>query len=383
MISEKQFQTLAQKEAPNLVSIYIPTYRAAHNQEDQLRFKNALKTAGSRLVQAGMKNNDADRYLRPAYDLLEQERFWSYLSDGLAVFIGPEGFFHQEILPVAFEEFVQVGNHFHLSPMLPVLGGRNRFFLLALSQNKIRFFEGDQYSITPVKIDDLLPADGIESAFVLSDTPDTLQHHSGGTEGSGNAVYHGQGKGQDDKKEDIKAYFREVNKGLMEMLYDEHPPMVVACVDYLLPLYQEVNDYKYLHGQNVSGNPDDADPALLHEKAWPIVSKHFEADQEAAKERFQSAMAAEKASAAPQKIVPAAAYEKIETLFLRKGEHLFGQFDYQNNELSVAEEQTHENRDLLDLAAVQTHLNGGRVYWLNAEEMPVPTASANAIYRFE
>lgn len=381
MIDQKQFNTLAKQEGSNLLSIYIPTYRANHSQEDQIRYKNALKSAHQQLVDAGMKGQEADQYLRSANELLEQERFWSYLSDGLAVFVGPDDFFHYEILPVTFDTFVFVGSYFHLSPMLPVLGGSSRFFLLALSQNEVRFFEGDRYSITPVKVDDLLPTDGIEEAFVLSDSPDALQHHSSGKDGSGNSIYHGQGAGQDDKKKDIEAYFREVNKGLMKMLYDEKPPMIVACVDYLMPIYSSVNEYNHLFSENVSGNPEQVNPALLHEKAWSIVSHHFEQQQAEDLQRFQQAMADDQASAAPQQIVPAAAYEKVEALFLKKGAHLMGQFDYDNNKITLTKDNVY--RDLLDLAAVQTHLNGGRVYWLDTEDMPVPTADANAIYRFE
>ncbi|MCI4648793.1 hypothetical protein [Phaeodactylibacter sp.] len=381
MIDEKQFNTLAKMKGSNLLSIYIPTYRANHSQEDQIRYKNALKAAQGQLTQRGISEKDADHLLRPARELLEQERFWSYLSDGLAVFIGPDNFFHYEILPVTFDTYVFVGETFHLSPMLPVLGGSSRFFLLALSQNEVRFFEGDQYSITPVKIDDLVPTGGMKDAFVLSDSHDALQHHSSGRDGGENAIYHGQGIGQDDKKKDIEAYFREVNKGLMEMLYDEKPPMVVACVDFLLPIYQSVNEYGNLFTENISGNPEQLNPAMLHEKAWNIISRHFESQQAEDLNRFQAAMAKDRASAAPQQIVPAAAYEKVDTLFIKKGEHLMGQFDYDKNELTLGKRD--EYRDLLDLAAVQTHLNGGRVYWLDAEEMPVPTASANAIYRFE
>lgn len=381
MIDEKQFNNLAKMKGTNLLSIYIPTYRANHSQEDQIRFKNALKTAHQQLTEAGMSEKQASQYLKPANELVEQERFWSYLSDGLAIFIGPDDFFHYEILPVTFDTYIYLGEQFHLSPVLPVLGGSSRFFLLALSQNEVRFFEGDRYSITPVKIEDLLPTGGIEEAFVLSDSPDALQHHSSGRDGGQNAIYHGQGTGQDDKKKDIEAYFREVNKGLMKMLYDEKPPMLVACVDYLMPIYKSVNEYNNLFLENISGNPEDSNPTMLHEKAWGIISEHFEQEQRKDIERFQQAMADDQASAAPQQIVPAAAYEKIDTLFLKKGEHLIGQFDYDKNEINLKKDKSY--RDLLDLAAVQTHLNGGRVYWLEAEEMPVPTASANAIYRFE
>lgn len=380
MIDDKTFRALSEKNADHLVSIYIPTYRSSHNQEDQLRFKNAIKEAKSHLEERGMTQKEATSYLRPAQELLDQPRFWSHLSDGLAAFIGPD-FFQYEELPINFDEFVIVGQNFHLSPMLPVLNGDQRFFLLALSQNDIRFFELNAHSITPVKISDLVPED-MQSIFDMSDVKSHLQHHSAGKDGAGNAIYHGQGQGEDDQRDDIKKYFKEINDGLMKMLYDEKAPMVVACVDYLLPLYKEVNDYNYLMDDNVSGNPEEDDPVLLHEKAWEIVKHHFNENIEQDKKRFQAAMANDQAAASVPDIVSAANYKKVETLFLRKGAHLFGQFDKKNNEATLHESYKKNDRDLLDLAAVQTHLNGGKVYLLDREDLPVPTAEANAIYRF-
>ncbi len=381
MIDERKFKALAEMDGSNLVSIYIPTYRSSHNQEDQLRFKNAVKEARSQLEDRGWTQKDAESYLRPAMELLDQPRFWSYLSDGLAVFIG-EDFFHQEILPLTFDQYVYIGKQFHLSPLLPVLNGGKRFYLLALSQKELRFFEGDQYSITPMEVGDLVP-ESMENVFEMSDLKDNLQHHSAGVEGSGNTVYHGQGRGEDDHKKDIKRYFREVNDGLMKLLYDQKIPLILACVDYLHPLYKEVNDYKYLLNDNVSGNPDEDDPVLLHEKAWAIIDGHFKSEYEKEKERFETEMAKNEASASVPDIISSAAYQKVETLFMKKGEHLYGRFNYDDNKTLIHDDYQVDDRDLLDLAAVQTHLNGGKVYLLDREDMPVPTANANAIYRFE
>ena len=381
MIDEKAFRALAEKSAAHLVSIYIPTYRSSHNQEDQLRFKNALKQARNYLEERGMSQKEATAYLRPAQELLDQPQFWSHLSDGFAAFIGPD-FFQYEELPITFDEFVIVGQHFHLSPMLPVLNSNQRFFLLALSQNDVRFFELNAHSVTPVKIEDLVPED-MRSLFEMSDVKGHLQHHSVGKDGQGNTVYHGQGKGEDDRQDDIRKYFKEINDGLMKMLHDEKAPMILACVDYLLPLYQEVNDYKYLMDKNVSGNPEEDGPALLHEKAWEVVKDHFSKGMEQDKKLFQGAMSKDQASASLPDIVSAANYQKIETLFLRKGAHLFGHFDAESNETTLHESHEQNDRDLLDLAAVQTHLNGGKVYTLEREDLPAPTAEANAIYRFQ
>ncbi|MCO6492302.1 MAG: hypothetical protein J5I98_28045 [Phaeodactylibacter sp.] len=151
MLNEKKFKELFERDGSHLVSIFIPTYRANHAQEDRLRLKNALKEAARQLEERGMNKEGARSYLRSAYELVENERFFSGLSDGLCLFID-ENYFHHETLPVNFTPYVYTGRRFYLRPVLPVLTGRSRFFLLALSQNEIRFFEGRQHSITPAAI---------------------------------------------------------------------------------------------------------------------------------------------------------------------------------------------------------------------------------------
>lgn len=385
MLNEKKFKELFERDGSHLVSIFVPTYRANHAQEDRLRLKNALKEAARQLEERGMNKDGARSYLRSAYQLLENERFFSDLSDGLCLFID-ENYFHHETLPVNFTPYVYTGRRFYLRPVLPVLTGRSRFFLLALSQNEIRFFEGRQHSITPVTIDDLVPVN-MEELFEMSDVKEYLQHHSGqgsrrGKQGSREAVFHGQAYGKDDRIEDLRKYFKEINDGLMKMLYDETPPMVLACVDYLLPIYKEVNTYPNLLDENVSGNPEGQGPAALHEKAWEIIGPYYGKEQEKDKMGFQEAMALERASAHIHEIVPAAINGRVEVLYVNKEYHTYGLFDEQRNAIVIHEERRPDSRELLGMAAVQTYLQGGRVHLLERSEMPVPTANLNAIYRY-
>lgn len=385
MLNEKKFKELFDRSGSHLVSAFIPTYRANHAREDRLRLKNALKEASRQLEEGGMNKKDARAYLEEGYRLVENERFFADLSDGLCLFID-EDYFYYDTLPVNFTPYVYTGRQFYLRPVLPALTGQSRFFLLALSQNEVRFFEGRRHSITPVEIGDLVPG-SMKDIFEMSDVKKHLQHHSGqgarqGKQGSREAMYHGQGYGKDDQSDDIKKYFREINDGLMEMLYDEKPPMVAACVDYLLPLYKEVNTYHNLLKENISGNPEGAGPAELHEKAWEIVGRYYEKQQEEEKVTLQEAMAQKKGSANVHEIVPAAINGRVEVLYINKDYHTYGRYDEEKNSITIDEESRPDNQELLGMAAVQAYLQGGSVQILDRTEMPFPTANLNAIFRY-
>jgi hypothetical protein len=252
MINNKEFNKLINIKDEQCISIYIPTFRAGHNQEDNLRFKNALSKAVDKLLDRGLSKKDASRYLSKGYELLDNDQFWLHQSDGLVVFISSEHFEYYN-LPIHFEERIELGDRYYVRPILSLIGNDNRFFLLALSQNEVRFFEGNKHSITPVIIEDLVPSN-MEEAIRLDEPSASLQMH-GPAGNNGKAIFHGQGVGKDDNIKYISDYFTKVDAGLMEMLHDEYSPMIVATVDSNFPLYKNVNKYLHLLDVHVSGNP--------------------------------------------------------------------------------------------------------------------------------
>ena len=73
------------------VSLFLPTHRAGNQVEaDRLRFKNMITRVEEAL--AGRERRpDIDRLLSPAWELHDDALEWRYMSDGLAMFLGPGG----------------------------------------------------------------------------------------------------------------------------------------------------------------------------------------------------------------------------------------------------------------------------------------------------
>ncbi len=364
------------------VSIFIPTYRAGHVPEDKIRFKNALSEAqktleaGNVLLGGKMTEKTAKGFLTPAYDLLEDTEFWLRLSDGLAVFIGKECFDYF-VVPLDFHPLVYVKNHFYLRPLLPLVNGPDRFFLLALSEGEVRFFEGHAHHISPVKIEDLVPTDFEEA--IAADPEKSLQMHGAGMA----ATFHGQSLHKDQYDRQLEQYCRIVDDGLMKMLHDENAPLVVAGVDKVVATYKHISDYKNILEPYINGNVEHDDPTLLHEKAWSKVGPYFEEKIAAEKSRFSEAMNADKGSASILHIAAAAINGKVETLFLAEDAPiLWGAYLEADNSVQVHEEEKPYSVCINNLAAVQTFRQGGRVLQMPQTEMPVPTVQANAVYRY-
>jgi hypothetical protein len=130
----------------------MPTHRVpTENQQDQTRLKNLIRQAQESLQTYGLRPAEAEGLLEPASKLLGAIPFWKDKRDGLALFISPGMFRHYQ-LPTAFEPLVVVTHRFHVKPLLAFLGG-NEFFVLALSQNEVKLFEGSRFGLST--IDDL------------------------------------------------------------------------------------------------------------------------------------------------------------------------------------------------------------------------------------
>jgi len=366
------------------ISIYVPTHRAGNVQEDKLRFKNAISEAVEKLVEGKMfqsrkfDKKEAQKFLTAANQLLKKDEFWLHLSDTLVVFMDDTRFEYYTV-PIKTQGLVYIGSGFYLRHMLPIISEKEKFFLLALSQGELRFFSAHQHAITPVKISDLVP-ESIQDIVTKHQTS-TLQSHS---VGSNAALYHGQGARKDKKDTELVKYFREIDRGLMEMLHDESSPMVIAGVDYLIPIYMEISNYPHILEEHISGNPEDDGPVLLHEKAWDIVGKNFQEQQNEKKQAFTDYLIEGKASTDLKEIVAAAHAGKVESLYVDKDAGVSWGFHKQltNHAVMIHKAQNDFNYCLLDYAARETHNNGGNVYSIAKDDLPDARVDLNAIFRF-
>ena len=71
-----------------------------------------------------------------------------------------------------------------------------------------------------------------------------------------------------------------------------------------------------------------------------------------------------------QEVIPAAYYQRIESLFVPLGEQKWGMFNPETSNLQMHSQQEPGDEDLMDLAALHTILNGGTVYAVAPQQVP-------------
>ena len=385
LIDKEELTTLVENSEGRCVSLFMPMTREPDKQdENRIRLKNLIKEARTRLTaqDANLRVADVQRLLQPAEELLENGRVWVDDGVGLAVFLAPN-FTQSYTLPLDFEELVVVGKRFHIKPLLPLFSRNNRFYILALSQNEVRLFRATPYSIDEVELE-TLPTSMAE-VLRYEDPEKQLQHHtsrkvSGATNQRGAPVFHGHEVGSE-KKDAIRRYFREVDAGLQNLLANEEAPLVLAAVSYLIPIYRDANTYSHVLEKGIPGNPEEVKPEELQQRAWEVVQPLFAEAQSEAAERYRQLANSDQASNDVAEIVPAAYYGRVDTLFTSLNKQQWGTFNRETGEVTLHVEPGPDDRDLLDVAAVRTFLNGGTVYAVDADEIP-GGAILSALFRY-
>lgn len=372
ILNPTDLKSLIAQQGKWCVSLYMPTHRLGREQQqDPVRLKNLLAKAEADLLANGLRRPKVQKLMQPAEELLWDMDFWQHQSDGLAMFLSNE-FFEKYRLPTGFKELLLITKNFHTKPLLPLLNRVGRFYILFVSLNNIRLFQGTAdmiHEITlkfPTSMDQALRMDDPEKYLNLHSASRSTNEAKGGT-----AIFHGHDPADEEKK-NIARFFQSVNQGLNELLEDKNLPMILAGVDHILPIYREVCTYDNILEDSIPGNPDKENLKDIHQQACQIAAPIFEESQKKAVEKFeqlkgqQSALATSDLSEA----VKAAKFGQVETMFVPLDEQKWGRYDTRNNKVIPESKPRPENEDLLDLAATETILNSGQVFAVPREQLP-------------
>ena len=390
LFNREELTRLVDLQDGTCISVYMPTHRFRSDwSQNTTRLKNLLRDARNQLRDQEVRETDIDQLLGDARRLLDRPGFWRELSEGLAVFITTEASeFYR--LPLSFEEIAIVEDQFHLKPLFPLIAANDRYYLLALSQNDVRLYQGTDQAISEVEAAEI-PADIVSAIQRYEEPPEQgVQMHTQGASQNGDADqrHHGHGSSEDqsrEPKDQLKRFFREIDESVSGYIGGEDVPLVLAGVSEYLPLYQGVNSYSNLVEDDiVAGNPEHLDMKELHNEAWDIVESVLQDRQREEMDRFRETYHQNGglASSNFHEILPACAYGRVDTLFVPVGQYRWGRFDPETNTVEVHDSQQPGDGDLLNYAAVSAYMNGARVHALQPANMPGGRSVA-ATFRYQ
>lgn len=383
----EDFRRLSSPQTGWCVSLYLPTHvGGVVGEEDAPRLGRLLDRAQEQLVDHGMRTPEARGMLAAARNLPTTVGFWKRRQRSLAMFVGDNGF-RAFRLPLDLREELTVGHKFRVKPLVSLLSGEDAFYVLALSQKHVRLVAATRYSAEEIAVPGL--DQSLRDALGEETADRGEQVHSGAnlTAGMGTSrkqagVFHGHGGHRETAKDDVTRFFRTVDEKLHNTLRDQHAPLVLAAVDYLLPLFRDVCTYPHLLADGVAGNCDLASAAELRDRAWPVVEPTLRQSRATMEMRYREAGGARRFAVSELSgVLAAAAVGRIAALFVDPRHEVRGAFDEASGELTLYDEPKGDD-DLVEQAIAQTLLKRGIVYPLDDENQGAVDAPLCALLRY-
>ena len=374
------FTELASYKGDCCISLYLPTNKRGvevNEQSDAVKFKNALQEAANRLQTKGWDQGKIKNLLQPGFHLVQNETFWTQLSQGLAVFIA-DGFFKFIKMPIAPVEDLVVESSFYVTPLVPIITTNEMFYVVVVSKKQVKLFRGDAWGMEYLNVPAL--NEGLGDAPIIDGGSETTYRLSESNQGISS---HGHGGGNNvDDKALIATYLESADDVLWkEVLHDQTAPLLIAGVEYLIPIYKSVCDYKYIWDEALTGSHEYTDTATLYALVREKMQPLFEQKKKKALTIYGNQSGTGLTSTNVDEVVPAAYYGRVAHLFVQKGAHIWGTFDEMANELKLHESETEGGEDLIDNAVEKTLQTGGEVYLVEQGEMPAEAPIA-AIMRY-
>jgi hypothetical protein len=375
LISRAAITSLGEAQGP-CVSVFMPTHRAGRETlQGPVRLRNLFNAAAEALSDAGVAGTVIDDIVAPLQSLSDDREFWQHTAEGLVVFSAP-GRFERYRVSTPLSEEVVVAASFRVRPLLSSISSDRRFFVLSLSQNAVQLFEATDSAITVMDLGST--ATSMAEALAFEDPERQLQFHS---TGGGGVEFHGHGAGAELDKNAIERFLRVVDRGVCERLGDARDPLVLACVDYYVPLFRSVTRYPNVLDTAVSGNPEHRSPAELHADALRLIESRGGHIERSGVDRYRAAVGTGTTVSSIEDVVTRAREGRIDTLLVMDRGPVWGHVSPDTGTVVLSPHASIDDEDLIDRAVCKTLTNGGDVVVTNAETLGSDSGVA-AILRY-
>jgi hypothetical protein len=370
---------LFEREGGPCLSLYQPTHRSTTGrQEDAIRFKNLVGQLEDSLRQQ-YANRDISLWVEPFRALADDVGFWrGQMRDGLAVF-GAPGIFRVYMLQRPMPELANVGESFHVKPLLRVMQSSDNFYVLGIDRAQIRLFEGNRDHLDEVELPDGFPRKSEDvlgeqenQRFVEAWVPQTQQA----------GIVHGGSSERDVVTTALERFFRGIDGAVLDQYSrPSGRPLLLVGLPENLAIFRRVSRNPHLLDAAIEVNPDSLSPEELRERAWQAIEPFYLERLAGLIDRFQAGFAHGKADSDVAKLARLAVQGRVDTLLVDADRKVPGRLDPETGAIEY-EKLTHpEVDDLLDDIAQLVLRSGREVVVVPSERMPTDTGLA-AIHRY-
>lgn len=343
--TQAEFSALDAKRGDICVSIYLPTTPITRaTKGDRILFKNLVSETIGQLTVAKANKRRVSTLEKLLLELNDDDRFWAYLSDGLAVFATPSNLTTFR-LPVSVAAEAQISDRFHVKPLVPVLASAGNGFVLALSQGGVRLIE-----VTP-GLAQIVRVPGLPKTM-----SDALKRQLPRDRAPARRL-----QGSEGMKVLIGQYCRMIDRALRPVLSGQRAPLILATVTEMAAIYRANNSYPNLVKTIIKGNPEHQSARELATAARAIIKR---GDKRLVRDRLavlKEGLKKKRSSTDLAEIAQAAVHGRVQTLLVDVGVTVPGRIGSSNGKLKLAAKAGASSYDILDELVGLTVRAGGDV----------------------
>jgi Bacterial archaeo-eukaryotic release factor family 6 len=272
--TKTELQTLRSFDEPQCLTIYMASFdQKTASNPSRIVLKNLLRETEAALLAAGTTPKNIKKTLRPAKILLDSNKLWPVHHQSLVLFMHPDLFSYYQLPAQVTTNNLTVQKGFNLEPLDKILQDNKSYFILGLSHNNVQLYRGDNYKLIPVKLKDF--PTNMKLALGIDEYPSWRETHSvaPASLGKGSEASHGQYNVSQTDKIMLLQFFRLVDKRLRVFLKNKPAPLVLAGVEYLMPIYRRANTLKNLFPGGIKGNIEHASLDSIRQRARILINK--------------------------------------------------------------------------------------------------------------
>src|SRR5690625_90226 len=216
-ITADDLKAMAAATGPK-VTIFLPTAPPQHQPQDTAtRVKSLVNEARRKLVNAGVPESDAKDMMASFDAIATDAPFLRQQGESLALFAA-KGLNLVYRLGVPVAEYTHVAEHFVLRPISETLTKSHSFYILGVSQNKVRLLDATKDSVVQLDLQDIVP----ESFEEVVDTDDRQTQLQNRSVGGGGALFHGHGGRSEEHTSELQSRGHIVCRLLLEKKNTSH-----------------------------------------------------------------------------------------------------------------------------------------------------------------
>ncbi|NYT24420.1 hypothetical protein H0A73_12490 [Alcaligenaceae bacterium] len=353
--TRNEFSLLADKRADACVSIYLKTTPVTQDiQASRIEMGNLIKEAQAQLEEAAFDKRRLAALLDGLNDLLDDNEFWRFQANSLAVFATPDSI-RTYRLANDLNSMVQVADRYHLKPLFRAITFPHSAFILALSENAVRLFE--------MNAD--LPAAEVDVPGMPRDVASSV-----GRSPSSERAFSGRIHGMEGHNVRLQQYVRQVDAALRPLLAGHEIPLVLAATGRLADLFKQLCSYSDLLPETITESPDHLTEAELTRRVRPVLDNAYAQEIADIKALFEKRTGERRTTTDISDAARAATFGAIQTLLVNIDSIVAGFVDDETGAVSFVDKDDAKAYGVIDEITARAFANGAKVLGVRKEDIP-------------